>query len=50
MNMTNLFFAPRLDYFARIDLKQKWNFLKSEPTGSAAINVRFWASLIQNLT
>ena len=24
-----------------MDLKQKWNFLKSMPTSSAAINVRF---------
>ena len=28
MNMTILFLAPRVGYFAHMDLKQKWNVFK----------------------
>ena len=41
MNMPIYFLAPKVSYFAHMDLKQKWNFLKSMPTSSVAINVRF---------
>ena len=45
MNMVFYFLAPRVGYFANMDLKQKWTVLKIN-----AINVGFWAPLIQNLT
>ena len=40
MNMAINFLAPRVGYFAHVDLKQKWNVLKSIPTSSVTINVR----------
>ena len=41
MNMAINSLAPRVGYFAHMDLKQKWNVFKSMPTSSVAINVRF---------
>ena len=41
MNMTIYFLAPRVGYFAHMDLKQKWNVLKSMQTSSVAINIHF---------
>ena len=41
MNMATYFLAPRVGYFAHMDLKQKWIFLKSMPNSIVAINVRF---------
>ena len=41
MNMAIIFLAPRVGYFAHMDLIQKGKFLKSMPTSSVAINVRF---------
>ena len=41
MNMAINFLAPRVGYFAHMDLKQKWNVLKPMPTSRVAINVRF---------
>ena len=41
INIEIYFLAPRVGYFAHMDLKQNWNILKSMPTGSVAINIRF---------
>ena len=50
INMALIFLAPRVGYFAHMDLKKSEMFFKSMPTSSVAIIVLFWASLIQNIT
>ena len=43
MNMAIHFLAPRVGYFAHMDLNKSETFLKSMATSSVAIGVRFFA-------
>ena len=45
MNMEIYFLAPRVGYFAHMDVKKSGTFLKSMPTSSVAINVRFLGAI-----